>query len=420
MTDDDDMDYDSTQEHPYIEGTPGLRWRRRSHKWEAIWRARPDLVKRGFEPKNRLLFRGQELTRAEEDDLRDKCQKLQDEMLVFSRGGLPKVGTFSGTLRSLIDCYQTDSDSSYHKLRYQVRVRHNYVMKKIVEKYGDHELANLTLRDILAWHRAWMEGGKIASAHGFVGQLRTLLSFGTRLLEDEECKRLSFAMSKERFPNTRPRTERMTAEQCIAIRQMAHQMARPSIALGQALQFELMLRQKDVCGEWIPMSEPGISDITGPKGKWLRGLRWEEIDADLILRHRTSKRDKDLEVDLKLAPMVMEELSYMATVSPGKKTGAVVICETNGRPWLAGEYRRVWRDIANKAGIPKAVKNMDSRSGGITEATDAGADLEHVRHAATHSNISMTQRYSRGAAQKIAGVMQTRVEYRNKKGTEGS
>jgi hypothetical protein len=57
----------------------------------------------------------------------------------------------------------------------------------------------------------------------------------------------------------------------------------------------------------------------------------------------------------------------------------------------------VWRKVATAAGVPKTVYNMDSRAGAISEATDAGAELEHVRHAATHSDISMTQRYS-GAA----------------------
>jgi hypothetical protein len=58
---------------------------------------------------------------------------------------------------------------------------------------------------------------------------------------------------------------------------------------------------------------------------------------------------------------------------------------------------------------------MDTRAGAISEATDAGAELEHVRHAATHGDISMTQRYSRGGTEKIAQVQKARIEYRNKK-----
>ena len=53
-------------------------------------------------------------------------------------------------------------------------------------------------------------------------------------------------------------------------------------------------------------------------------------------------------------------------------------------------------------------------AGAISEATDAGAELEHVRHAATHSDISMTLRYSRGGNEKTAGVMRLRAEHRAK------
>jgi hypothetical protein len=63
---------------------------------------------------------------------------------------------------------------------------------------------------------------------------------------------------------------------------------------------------------------------------------------------------------------------------------------------------------------------MDSRAGAITEATDAGATLEETRHAATHSDTKMTQRYSRGSSDKIAAVMKKRIEHRNKKGTQGA
>lgn len=77
----------------------------------------------------------------------------------------------------------------------------------------------------------------------------------------------------------------------------------------------------------------------------------------------------------------------------------------------------VWRMIATEAGVPKKVRNMDSRAGAITEATDAGAELEHIRHAATHSDIAMTQRYSRGESGKAEEVARKRNEHRNKSRT---
>ena len=224
----------------------------------------------------------------------------------------------------------------------------------------------------------------------------------------------------------KPRVERLTADQAVALRAKAHGKKWHTMALAQSLQFELMLRQKDVIGEWVPMSEPGISPVADTtKGKWLMGLRWDEIDENMILRHNTSKRGKDIEVDLKLAPMVLEELALHSQTPIGKLTraalpasGPMIICEITGVPYTTAEFRRKWRIAADLAGIPKAVRNMDSRAGAISEATDAGADLEHVRHAATHSDIGMTQRYSRGSVEKVAGVSKTRVAFRNKPKTD--
>jgi len=57
---------------------------------------------------------------------------------------------------------------------------------------------------------------------------------------------------------------------------------------------------------------------------------------------------------------------------------------------------------------------MDTRAGAISEATDAGAPLEKVRKAATHSNISMTQRYSRGDEQATAEVIRIRTAHKTR------
>jgi site-specific recombinase XerD len=88
--------------------------------------------------------------------------------------------------------------------------------------------------------------------------------------------------------------------------------------------------------------------------------------------------------------------------------------EVTGRPYNANHFRVLWRQIADECGVPATVRNQDSRAGAISEATDAGVDLEHIRHAATHSDIATTQRYSRGSVEKTANVLRLRVEHRNK------
>lgn len=324
------------------------------------------------------------------------------------------------TLATLIDAYQEDPVSSFKKLRFHVRKNHAVLLKRMSARYGALELRSIKARDLKAWHMEWSEGGKISIAHSLMSQMRTLCGFGATMLEEEECERLCLVLHKLKFPQAQPRTERLTAAQAVAVRAKAHWRGWPSIAMSQAFQFELMLRQKDCIGEFVPLSEPGVSDVVSrDKGKWFRGLRWEEIDQDLILRHTTSKRQKDIQIDLKLAPMVMEELALFSSTPIARLTraslpasGPVVICEITAFPYSAAEFRRKWRLLADMAGIPKAVRNMDSRAGAITEATEAGAEIEHVKHAATHSDISQTQRYSRGATDKIAGVQAKRIQHR--------
>jgi hypothetical protein len=412
---------------PHVENAPGITWRQKGEGWEAIWRARKDLVKRGFTPKNQSLWEGIQPTQMEADFISDECRRLQDEMLVFSRGGLPSVNQFDGSIRTLVNCYQTDPDSSYHKKRFAVRKNHDITLRRIVARHGDEQISDIKGRLLLAWHKEWSaDGKKIAMAHAFIGHLRTMFAFGATLLEDPECERLCGVLHKMRFPAPPARVERLTADQVVAVSAAAHKRKWHSMALAQALQFELMLRQKDVIGEWVPVEEPGISATIGPKGKWMMGLRWEEVDQNMILRHVTSKRGKSVEVNLRLSPMVLEELAVLWSVPIVGLTrdvlpasGPLIICEVTGYPYTTAEFRRKWRLAATDAGIPATVRNMDSRAGAISEATDAGADLEHVRHAATHSDIGMTQRYSRGSVDKVAGVSRLRVEHRNKPKTYG-
>jgi hypothetical protein len=350
-----------------------------------------------------------EATRAH---ISDRCNRLQTEMLIWGRGGIPTMGDFDGTLRSLIRCYQSDEDSPYHKLRHQTRIGYRNDLRRLDEWHGDTLMSDIKARMLLAWHAKWMGGTKVHMAHGLMGKLRTVIGFGVTFLEDDQCERLAVILHNMRFEAGKGREQHLTAEHAIAIRKAAHERGLPSIALAQAFQFECTLRQKDVIGEWVPMEEPGMSDEIFENKKWLRGLRWSSIDKDFILRHTTSKRQKDLTVDLKLAPMVMEELKDLIGI-PDR--GPVIIYEGTSRPYRAPRFRTLWREIAKAAKVPAAVYNMDTRAGAISEATDAGASLEDVRHAATHSNIKTTQGYSRGSTEKVAKVMQIRTASRNKK-----
>ena len=189
-----------------------------------------------------------------------------------------------------------------------------------------------------------------------------------------------------------PRLVQLTAEHVREIRAVARDhFGWYSIALAQALQFELMLSQKDVIGEWVPVSEPGDSDIVWRDQKWLRGLRWSNIDNSLILRHVAGSSGRPIEVDLRTAPMILEEFrvygqamrSIIGTRAP------IVINDVTGMPWSTGEFRRKWRIVAKKAGVPDIVKNRDSVPAGTIVG---GPDRARISQRGTLARINHSLR----------------------------
>jgi hypothetical protein len=294
------------------------------------------------------------------------------------------------TLKKLIDRYRDDPDSSFPNLHYQVRAKHGRLLARICREHGQYPLRNVRTRTLVVWYKTWLADGKVAMAHPLVSRLRVLFRFGATVLEDRDCDRLLDAVGDIRFQTSRSHTLQMTAQQANAIRAAARRKGRFSIALAQALQFELLMGQKDVIGEWVPSKEAGESRTTGERGKWLRGLRWECIDENLILRHTIGKSRRRIEVDLRTAPMVMEELQ--PDKSPLPASGPVIICETTGYPYSTAEFRRIWRVIAKQAGVPENVKNRDSTPPGMIVG---GAGRARISQTITPQMISYSLRMLR-------------------------
>jgi hypothetical protein len=317
------------------------------------------------------------------------------------------------TLGDLIEAYQTDPASGYHKQRFEVRGNHARILRRLKAQLGAVALSDIRHRNVQIWYDGWSAGDKIAMAHAFIAQMRTMFSFGMTMVESEQCERLCVVMSKFKAKHSDPRVDSLTADQANAIRRAAREhFGWYSLALAQAFQFELVLRQRDVIGQWVPESEPGEAIVTWQGQKWQRGITWAEIDDNRILRHRTSKRQKFIEADLKLCPMIVEELSHLVYRSAD---GPVIINDVTGMPWSANEFRRKWRIVADFAGIPKNVRNMDSRSGGITESFAAGARPDAIQLSATHSDLSMTQKYNRqNHLQTRSEAQLLRLEHRNR------
>jgi hypothetical protein len=267
-------------------------------------------------------------------------------------------------LNDLIDRYRTDDESPLKKVRFVTRRYYENNIKRLASDHGNERLDQINAQIIKEWHKIWAAERGVSMAHALITMLRLLSSFGLTRFGDRECERISLILNKIKFEIPKPRKEALSEEQANAIRAEAHRQLRPSIALAQAFQYDTALTQKDVIGEWVPVSEPEHSVVINGDKKWVRGLRWEEIDADHILRHAASNGMKEIEIDLKDYPMVMEELGR---VSSRPSSGPVVMNEHTSLPWMTDDFREYWRKVATTVGIPKSVRNADSRTKNIQE-----------------------------------------------------
>ena len=282
------------------------------------------------------------------------------------------------TMGNLIEQYQTAPASPIHALKHNSRGHYETILRLIGNDYSWQRISEMDGDTLDRWYAKWREGGKIAVAHSKMTMLRNLFSFGIMLARDEDCARLFGLIGKMQIELPKVRKEHLTREQASLIRAKAHERKRPSIALAQAFQSDVGMTQKDVIGEWVPVSEPGISDVINGGMKWLRGLRWEGVDPNkLTLTH--SVGGKQITVDLRQHPMVMEELEHVRKKYAGLLPirGAIIVSEWDGLPWDAVEFRRWWRVLAKECEIPDTVRNTDSRVKARNRAQEAAPIAEN-------------------------------------------
>jgi hypothetical protein len=140
-------------------------------------------------------------------------------------------------------------------------------------------------------------------------------------------------------------------------------------------------------------------------------LTWADLGADLVISKAATKTGAVVSHALKFCPL---SLGLLQQAPVDHRVGVFIVDENSGRPYAAHAYTREWRTIARKAGIPDNVWNMDARAGAITEAEDAGVDLDINRGAVGHTQASTTARYSRGAIGKSRTVAIQRLAHRTK------
>ncbi len=275
------------------------------------------------------------------------------------------------TFGALIERYQTDERSSYRNVRHNTRESYNRKLKRLMDDCSTYTPSDLNRSNIAGLYVKWTNDGKTPGmGHALVTAMRVVVNYGATVLEDEDWARVSVVLRHMRFKmKDRSTVERLTREQAIAIIKKAHEMGFPALALAQAFQTDCGLRQTDVIGEWVPQSEPGVSvtDVTDGSKKWIRGIRWNQINSDDILEHTTSWSNRHRVIDLNDALLVKAELKKLGE---RPKSGPVIVNPRTRLPYVAATFRLVWRQVADAAGVPRNVKNTTSGAGTAPDDVD--------------------------------------------------
>lgn len=391
---------------------------RRDRQDESVvfyWCALSKAVKLGFLPKTERLDYP-----PGSDEMSARCFVLQSQMHRWLADPI-RADRYDGkrirTIRELIRLYTSDPDSPYRRLDPETRKVYNWLLRQIDQRVGKRVISTLTGKDFYRWYTNWRQpkvpGGRetIATAHNLITMVRTLFGFGIQWRVPDAMV-VREILAKMTFQNAQPRGEYLTYDMAVALIDEALELGELAMALAQALQFDLMLRQWDVIGKWTPREDdPTVLE-------WESGLRWEYIlRPQLILKHVPGKTQdttgQDVVFDLNDYELVTKVLSRFAVIP---EIGPMIVNPNTGLPFTYSAYHRRWCKIAERTGvIPKSIWNRDSRAGGVTEGGDAGASIEDLAQHAGHARLETTRRYNRKTLVKTKRVAKLRKEHRNEK-----
>ncbi|MCX6378950.1 MAG: hypothetical protein NT023_05655 [Armatimonadetes bacterium] len=268
----------------------------------------------------------------------------------------------TSTVDELIKWYRTTAP--YINLRHATRISYETHFKFLSKEIGQEKITELDSAKVSGHYNDWTSHGskRVPVSNQSLGMLRLVASFGATV-GDAECARLSFLLKNmELYESVSTRTHTLTGDQVDLICVAAEKLGRPSLGLAQALMFETELSQLDVIGEWVPQSEKdAFSTVLFRKLKWIRGIKWADIDENYVLRHKLSMSGKTVEIPLTKYPRVHRELAAEIHRSGGQRPNrvAVIVNNKTGLPWIAGEFRRWWRKAANQSKLPSDLRSTD-------------------------------------------------------------
>jgi hypothetical protein len=409
---------------------PGLNAFQQRGEFYLYWRASPAARKRGYVPRDvRLYFDIN--TAAGRLELERRCQVLTAEMLAWL--GDPEgrnKPVYDGTISALINCYLSDADSPYIGLRQNTARVYGDWCRTLNRAIGQRRVDHLSGQDIRQCFLRLMEpatpGGtpRVRLAKSCVrSMLSILLNYGAELglpgcLDlAEVLGRMTLSVpqaTRRAWKTARPKKAGMSYEHAAAIVSAGLKRGtrrHRSVALGVAAQFELTMRQVDVIGIWekLDQGEPVKPDAIIRRGRiWRPGLRFEDFAAGR-LNLETSKNQGRAVFDVTAYPLFQQALAAV----PATERYGPLVTDEGGRPVKRRYYLALYRDVADAAGVPRAVWNMLARHGGATEAQAAGVALQDIAEHAQHTDINTTRRvYIEPTIETSRRVARQRVAHR--------
>jgi hypothetical protein len=355
---------------------PGLRILR----GKPIWRATKAAVAAGYPVKSVNLSRYADDPAA----LERRCERLQVEMGSWLSGRRGNTKVFDGTLRSLVDLYQSDPESPYHGLPASTREPYDVYLRVLRKEVGERQIDRCDARDVKRWFTVWTEGGHLAKGKMIIAVLKAILSFGIQC-RNPGCAEFKAILSEMKFPSLPSRVQAPGATQIMAVRTAAKAAGHAFAALAYSLQFEGTMRQWDARGQWVPLADKRPSTVHYRGKKWL-GPHWSQVDEKLILRFKPTKTaftsGAEVAIDLSVCPMVMEDIE---AIPIAQRNGPMIVDPKTGRPYTKHRFAEVWKAAAEVAGIPPDVWNRDLRAGGTTEAREADAKTDDLKKLVGHT-----------------------------------
>lgn len=328
---------------------PGLKIQRPSGRGPYVfWSAPPAAIAAGFRPKNVRLHPDWS-DHADFERIARECREWQAKVVAWSAAEAVHRAPVPGTLGALAEEYQRADDSPFHAVRLSTRSTYLRWLK-LLAPYEDVRLVDVDHGCLSDWYAELgqpEEGDqepRPRRATSGLQMLRLLFRFGAEQSMPDCGRLLDLAMSPD-FDIKPVRREPMSAENAERFVDYALSIGETRLALAQACQFELGLRQSEVIGEWLPVTADdviGPGDIVFQRQRWVGGLTFE---SDAVGAGLTG-------------PLIQR---CLAQIRNGK--GPLIVRE-DGRPFDRFTFSRRWRAVATAAGLPEHVQNMDSRKRG--------------------------------------------------------